>query len=149
MLAAAERIGRTRGRRAHRPRGAELLAGVVQDPVFGPLVALGPGGVFAELIGEAAFRLAPLTDVDAEELVATGKAGRLVRGFRGAEPADTAVLVDLVHRLAAAGHDHPRSRSSTSTGHLASRRLPSRSTPASASAGRCSSGARRAGSGES
>ena len=49
--------------------GAELLAGVVQDPVFGPLVAFGPGGVFAELIGEAAFRIAPLTDVDAEELV--------------------------------------------------------------------------------
>ena len=42
--------------------GAELLAGVVQDPVFGPLVAFGPGGVFAELIGEAAFRIAPLTD---------------------------------------------------------------------------------------
>ncbi len=42
--------------------GAELLAGAVQDPVFGPLVAFGPGGVLAELIGEAQFRLAPLTD---------------------------------------------------------------------------------------
>ena len=41
--------------------GAELLAGVVQDPTFGPLVAFGPGGVFAELIGEAQFRIAPLT----------------------------------------------------------------------------------------
>ena len=49
--------------------GAELLAGLVQDPVFGPLVAFGPGGVLAELIGEANFRIAPLTDVDAEELV--------------------------------------------------------------------------------
>ena len=58
--------------------GAELLAGVVQDPVFGPLVAFGPGGVLAELIGDAEFRLAPLTDVDADELVTTGKAGRLV-----------------------------------------------------------------------
>ena len=64
--------------------GAELLAGVVQDPVFGPLVAFGPGGVLAELIGEAQFRIAPLTDVDADELVQTGKAGRLVAGFRGA-----------------------------------------------------------------
>ena len=70
--------------------GAELLAGVVQDPVFGPLVAFGPGGVFAELIGEASFRIAPLTDHDAEELVAGGKAGRLVRGFRGAPAADAA-----------------------------------------------------------
>ena len=63
---------------------AELLAGVVQDPTFGPLVAFGPGGVFAELIGEAQFRLAPLTTADAEELVTGGKAGQLVAGFRGA-----------------------------------------------------------------
>jgi acetate---CoA ligase (ADP-forming) len=84
---------------------AELLAGVVQDSVFGPLVAFGPGGVFAELIGEAAFRIAPLTDQDAEELVLGGKAGRLVRGFRGAPPADPAPLVDLVHRLARLGED--------------------------------------------
>ena len=64
----------------------------MQDPVFGPLVAFGPGGVFAELIGDAAFRIAPLTDVDAEELVTGGKAGRLVAGFRGAPPADAAAL---------------------------------------------------------
>ncbi len=89
------------------PSGAELLAGVVQDPVFGPLVAFGPGGVFAELIGEAAFRIAPLTDRDAEELVQGGKAGRLVRGFRGAPPADGAALADLLLRLARLGEDIP------------------------------------------
>ena len=87
--------------------GAELLAGVVQDPVFGPLVAFGPGGVLAELIGEAAFRIAPLTDADAEELVTSGKAGRLVRGFRGAPPADQAALADLVLRLAQLGEELP------------------------------------------
>jgi acyl-CoA synthetase (NDP forming) len=84
---------------------AELLAGVVQDPVFGALVALGPGGVFAELIGDAAFRIAPLTDRDAEELVLGGKVGRLVRGFRGAPAADVEAIVDLVHRLARLGED--------------------------------------------
>jgi acetate---CoA ligase (ADP-forming) len=87
--------------------GAELLAGVVQDPVFGPLVAFGPGGVLAELIGEASFRIAPLTDTDAEELVTTGKAGRLVRGFRGAPAADAAALADLVLRLARLGDELP------------------------------------------
>jgi acyl-CoA synthetase (NDP forming) len=85
--------------------GTELLAGLVQDPVFGPLVAFGPGGVLAELIGQASFRIAPLTDVDAEELVSDGKAGRLVSGFRGAPPADAAALVDLVHRLSRLGED--------------------------------------------
>jgi len=87
--------------------GAELLAGVVQDPVFGPLVAFGPGGVFAELIGDAAFRLAPLTDVDAEEIVLGGKAGRLVAGFRGAQAADARALVELVLRLSRLAQDLP------------------------------------------
>jgi len=75
--------------------------------VFGPLAAFGPGGVFAELIGEASLRIAPLTDIDAEELVTSGNAGRLVRGFRGAAAADMHSLVDLVHRLGALGEDLP------------------------------------------
>jgi acetyl coenzyme A synthetase (ADP forming)-like protein len=87
--------------------GAELLAGAVQDRVFGPLVAFGPGGVLAELIGEAQFRLAPLTEIDAEELVRGGKAGRLVAGFRGAPPADEAALVDLLLRLSLLADDLP------------------------------------------
>ena len=87
--------------------GTELLAGLVQDPVFGPLVAFGPGGILAELIGRASFRIAPLTDRDAEELVDDGAAGRLVRGFRGAPAADAAALIDLVHRLARLGLDLP------------------------------------------
>ncbi len=87
--------------------GIELLAGVIQDPVFGPLVAFGPGGVLAELIGGAQFRIAPLTDVDAEELVDSGKAGQLVAGFRGAPPADVHALTDLLHRLSNLAEDVP------------------------------------------
>jgi acetate---CoA ligase (ADP-forming) len=87
--------------------GAELLAGVVQDPVFGPLVAFGPGGVLAELIGEARFRLAPLTDRAAAELVCSGRAGRLVAGFRGAPPADQGALVDLLLRLSQLAEELP------------------------------------------
>jgi len=87
--------------------GTELLAGALEDPVFGPLVAFGPGGVLAELIGEARFRLAPLTDLDAKELVHAGKAGRLVAGFRGAPPADEAALVDLLLRLSLLADDLP------------------------------------------
>jgi acyl-CoA synthetase (NDP forming) len=87
--------------------GTELLAGVVQDPMFGPLVAFGPGGALAELIGEATFRLAPLTDLDADELVTAGKAGRLVAGFRGAPAADAKALADLVLRLGRLADDLP------------------------------------------
>ncbi|MES1248981.1 MAG: GNAT family N-acetyltransferase [Actinomycetota bacterium] len=107
VRAAAERIG---GRVLLQPMirgGAELLAGAVQDPVFGPLVAFGAGGVFAELIGQAQFRLAPLTDIDARELVQDGKAGTLVRGYRGAPPADAGALVDLLLRLSQLVSDLP------------------------------------------
>jgi acetate---CoA ligase (ADP-forming) len=99
VRAAAERIGAPVLVQPMVTGGAELLAGIVQDPVFGSLVAFGPGGIFAELIGAAAFRIAPLTDVDANELVQEGKAGRLVAGFRGTPAADAPALIDLLHRL--------------------------------------------------
>ncbi len=107
VRAAVERIGAPVVVQPYLRGGVELLAGVVQDPVFGPLVAFGPGGVLAELIGAASFRIAPLTDVDAEELVHSGKAGRLVAGFRGAPAADTEALVDLVLRLARLAEELP------------------------------------------
>jgi acetyl coenzyme A synthetase (ADP forming)-like protein len=107
VRAAVERIGTPVIVQPMISGGTELLAGLVQDPVFGPLVAFGPGGVLAELIGEASFRIAPLTDVDAEELVSSGKAGVLVRGFRGAPAADLPALVDLVGRLSQLGLDLP------------------------------------------
>jgi acetate---CoA ligase (ADP-forming) len=107
VLAAAERIGPPLLVQPFVQGGAELLAGAVEDPVFGPLVAFGPGGVFAELIGEAQFRLAPLSDSDAEELVRSGKAGHLVAGFRGTPPADAGALVDLLLRLSLLAHDVP------------------------------------------
>ena len=88
--------------------GIELLAGVVQDPVFGPVVAFGPGGTMAELIGGTAFATLPLTDFDATELVTSGKAGELVTGFRGRPAADVGALVDLVVRLAALAEDFPQ-----------------------------------------
>jgi len=107
VRAAAERIGCPVLIQPMVCGGAELLVGAVQDPVFGPLVAFGPGGVFAELIGEAQFRLAPLTDVDALELVRDGKAGQLVAGYRGGAPADEGSLVDLLLRLSQLVADHP------------------------------------------
>jgi len=107
VLDAAERIGPPFLVQPFVGGGAELLAGALQDPVFGPLVAFGPGGVMAELIGEAQFRLAPLTDRDAGELVRSGKAGRLVAGFRGTPPADQTALIDLLLRLSRLAQELP------------------------------------------
>ena len=107
VRAAAARIGGAVLVQPMRSGSAELLAGLVQDELFGPLVALGPGGVFAELIGDAGLRIAPLTDVDARELVLEGKTGALVRGYRGKPAADSESIVDLLHRLSALGEDLP------------------------------------------
>lgn len=107
VRAAAERIGPPLLVQPQVRGHAELLAGLVQDPVFGPLVAFGPGGSLAELVGEASFRIAPLTDVDASELVLSGKAGRLVRGFRAIPASDAGALVELCLRLSRLGDDLP------------------------------------------
>ena len=87
--------------------GAELIAGVVHDPLFGPLVALGLGGVLAELVGAVSIAIAPLTDADADQLVHAGPVGRLVAGFRGKPPLDAEAIADLVHRLSALALDVP------------------------------------------
>jgi acetate---CoA ligase (ADP-forming) len=87
--------------------GVELLAGIVQDPSFGPLVAFGAGGILAELIGDATYRIAPLTDVDTTEMIGAGKAGRLTAGFRGMPRADAEALADLLARLSALAVDFP------------------------------------------
>ncbi|MCC6223679.1 MAG: GNAT family N-acetyltransferase [Thermoleophilia bacterium] len=107
VRAAAERIGPPLLVQPQVRGNAEFLAGLVQDPVFGPLVAFGPGGSLAELVGEASFRIAPLTDVDAGELVLSGRAGRLVRGFRAIPPSDAGALIELCLRLSRLGEELP------------------------------------------
>jgi acetyl coenzyme A synthetase (ADP forming)-like protein len=99
VRAAAEQIGCPLIVQPFLAGRTELLAGIVQDATFGPLVAFGPGGALAELIGDTSFRLAPLGILDAEELVTGGKPGRLVAGFRGSPAADAAALIDLLLRL--------------------------------------------------
>jgi acetate---CoA ligase (ADP-forming) len=79
--------------------GVECLVGVVADPTFGPLIAFGLGGITAEVLGDVAFRLHPLTDVDADEFIASSKAERLLNGFRGSAPADRAALRELLLRV--------------------------------------------------
>jgi acetyl coenzyme A synthetase (ADP forming)-like protein len=79
--------------------GVETIVGIVQDPSFGPLVMFGFGGVATGLLGDRAFRLVPVTDRDAAELVLSVRAAPLLLGYRGAPPADLRALEDLVVRV--------------------------------------------------
>jgi acyl-CoA synthetase (NDP forming) len=81
--------------------GVEMVVGATLDPTFGPLVLLGSGGVFVELLRDVAFRMNPLTDQDVEEMMSEVKGMSLLRGYRGAPPADEAALRDLVLRVSA------------------------------------------------
>lgn len=79
--------------------GTELIAGVTHDPSFGPLVLLGAGGITAELLHDVVLRLVPLTDVDAASMVRGLRSSPLLFGYRGAAPADTAAVEEILLRL--------------------------------------------------
>jgi acetyl coenzyme A synthetase (ADP forming)-like protein len=87
--------------------GHEVLIGMVEDPNFGPLVVFGLGGVFVELIGDVAFRIHPLTDLDAEEMIRSVKSARLLEGYRGAEPGDIDAVAEALLRVSALIEDIP------------------------------------------
>ena len=87
--------------------GVECFAGLTLDPAFGPLVAFGLGGVAVELWRDVAFRLAPLDNVDAADLLGSIRGARVLDGFRGAPPADRPALIDALQRLARLGAEVP------------------------------------------
>nr|WTC07212.1 GNAT family N-acetyltransferase [Streptomyces anthocyanicus] len=80
-------------------RGTELLAGVVQDQVFGPLIMFGLGGTATEVFADRAARLAPLTDLDVHDLIASPRCASLLFGASGSDPVDIDALEQLLHRL--------------------------------------------------
>lgn len=79
--------------------GVEMLVGVVDDATFGPVLACATGGTSAELFADGQFRLHPLTDTDAKAMIEGLRGVSLLRGYRGAPPADEAALRDALLRL--------------------------------------------------
>jgi acetyl coenzyme A synthetase (ADP forming)-like protein len=87
--------------------GTELIVGVVGDPRFGPLVAVGAGGTTAELIGDVQVRLAPVGPREATTMLRELRTFPLLEGFRGAPHADVEAVEDIVTRVAALAAAHP------------------------------------------
>jgi acetate---CoA ligase (ADP-forming) len=81
--------------------GVEALVGVTTDPTLGPLVVVGLGGVAVELLHDVAFRVTPVTDLDATEMVSALRGAPLLDGYRGTPVADRAALEDIILRLSA------------------------------------------------
>ena len=88
--------------------GVEVIVGMKRDPSFGPVIMFGLGGVLVELLSDVSFRVSPMTDRDAHDLIREVRGFRLLEGYRGAPPADTHALeqlILLVAQLARGAHD--------------------------------------------
>ncbi len=82
-------------------RGVEMIVSSINDPVFGPVIAVGAGGVNTEIYKDLSRRLAPVDATGASEMLAELRSAALLQGWRGSPPADTAALAELVARVSA------------------------------------------------
>jgi len=87
--------------------GIETIVGMSRDPLFGPVVLFGLGGVSVEVLRDITVRVAPITDRDAEEMVSEIRGSALFKGYRGAPPVNTAPLLDLLHRVSRLAIEQP------------------------------------------
>jgi acetyltransferase len=83
----------------------EMVCGIATDPQYGPMMMFGLGGVFIEVMKDVTFRIAPLTDVDAKEMIKSVKAYKLLEGARGTTPAQMEQIEETLLRLSQLVHD--------------------------------------------
>ena len=87
--------------------GKEVIVGMNCDPQFGPLMMFGLGGIYVEALKDVAFRIAPFSRQEAEEMVTEIRSYSLLRGIRGERPSDTEAIVDTLLRLSQLVTDFP------------------------------------------
>ena len=87
------------------PAGVEMMLGIVADPVFGPIVAVGLGGIYVEVLKDVAYRAAPVTPHQAVEMLGELRSAKILDGVRGMPARDREALIDLIVRLSWLAHD--------------------------------------------
>jgi acetate---CoA ligase (ADP-forming) len=87
------------------PQGIEMMLGMVNDAVFGPVVAVGLGGIYVEALKDVAYRAAPVARRQAEDMLGELKSAKLLDGARGMAPRDREALIDLIVQLSWFAHD--------------------------------------------
>jgi acyl-CoA synthetase (NDP forming) len=78
------------------PQSTEIIVGAIKDPQFGQTLMFGLGGIFVELLNDVTFRVAPITQEDAKEMVTEIKAYPLLKGYRNTPPADIAAIINVL-----------------------------------------------------
>jgi acetate---CoA ligase (ADP-forming) len=87
--------------------GRETIVGLTGDPGFGRLLLFGLGGIYVEALRDVVFRVHPVTDLDAREMVDSIRGVRLLEGIRGEPPADREAIADVIQRISQLSTDHP------------------------------------------
>ena len=87
--------------------GTEVIIGMTKDPQFGPMLMFGLGGILVEVLRDVSFRIVPLTEKDAGEMLSEIKGYPLLRGFRGSAPVDEDALVEVLLKLSGFIDQHP------------------------------------------
>src|ERR1700675_2774035 len=90
--------------------GVEVMIGVTEDKSFRPLIAFGLGGIHVEILADVRFRVTPLTDRDAHEMVREIRGYRLLEGYRGHAPADIHAIEQVLLRVSRMVEDIPEIR---------------------------------------
>jgi hypothetical protein len=88
------------------PQGVEMVVGARIDPLFGPLLVVGLGGILVEVLQDTALAPAPVTHADALALLRQLKGEKLLHGFRGAPAVDLDKLADVICRISRFAADH-------------------------------------------
>jgi acyl-CoA synthetase (NDP forming) len=81
------------------PAGQEIVVGAVRDPDFGPLVMVGLGGIFVEVLADVTFRICPVTRLDAAEMLAELKGAAVLKGARGRPPVAQEAIIDVLLKV--------------------------------------------------
>jgi acetyl-CoA synthetase (ADP-forming) len=88
------------------PSGTEVIVGCTKDPQFGPAIMFGLGGIFVEVLKDVTFRIAPITEDEAAEMISEVKAYPLLKGYRNTPPADLKAIVKILLSTSKLVMDH-------------------------------------------
>ena len=89
------------------PVSTEVIIGMLKDPHFGPVVMFGLGGIFVEVLKDVSFRILPITELDAQEMISEIKGYPILKGVRGEPPKDIAALEEALIRLSTLAMENP------------------------------------------
>jgi len=88
------------------PSSTEIIVGSIKDPQFGPALMFGLGGIFVEVLKDVTFRIAPITETDAREMITEVKGYPVLKGYRGQPPADVNAIVKILMNTSRLIMDH-------------------------------------------